>query len=99
MVEPTPRTALGATTRRFAESETDDRVSYTPEALNRLIDTIVRHEVAGRLRERAKFHYAAAEVSGYGTDKSAWHLTEARELGVLSDRELAALALGRGEVR
>jgi hypothetical protein len=90
------RAVLSATARRFANLDTRDQVTYTPEDLNKLISTITAHEVAGRLREHAARHDARADSLSlpdaalrYRVDVIRWHRAEALELRNLADRELA----------
>jgi hypothetical protein len=92
------RAVLSETARRFAHLVMRDQVVYAPEALNQLIDTTVRREVAGRLRERAAWHRTTVDELGLPTGtRRAWHLAEADALEKLAAYELELLA--RGEIR
>ncbi|MGA6163516.1 hypothetical protein [Amycolatopsis magusensis] len=94
------RAGISPLARRLAQIVASDRVIYTPQALNTLIDTTVRRELAGQLRERAMWHRrtaAAMSTPGCSVEdwkRAGWHTIEAQRLDLQAAAELARIAGG-----
>ncbi len=101
------RARISTAAARLAVAIDDELVTYTPQALNELISTVVAREVAGRLRERAAWHREQAAKQAEITRqvplgasqpsflRSRDHHREADALEALALRELDGI--GRGE--
>ncbi|MBN6036233.1 hypothetical protein [Amycolatopsis sp. 195334CR] len=94
------RARISPRARRFAQIVVGDRVVYTPHALNALIDTTVKREIAGCLNERAQWHRRVADLTSLPDcslddwKRAAWHILEARRLEKMAAAELARIAGG-----
>lgn len=90
----TARARLSEAAHRLVQQLTGGRLVYTPQALNRLIDTAVVWEVAARLRRRASYHVAQAHNPELTVFERQWHAEESIQLDEIADRELAMAERG-----